>query len=63
MTGEELSKLPVGTLVLHDGDLGEIIHPGKTVHILFPTVPITILLDTTSKTWQNVMDEIVVEES
>jgi hypothetical protein len=61
MTGEELAKLPVGTLVLHDGDMGEIIRSGQTVHIMFPGIH-TILLDTTSAAWQNVMDELTVEE-
>jgi hypothetical protein len=61
MTGEELAKLPVGTLIKHCGDTGEIVQAGRTTHIMFPGVG-TILVDTASKAWQSVMDEMEVEE-
>lgn len=64
MTGSELSSLPVGSLVRHDDDIGEIVHPGKTAHIMFPTClwGFTILVDTGSKVWQDVISEMEVEE-
>lgn len=64
MTGSELAALPVGSLIKHDGDLGEIVHAGKTTHIMFPTClwGFTILVDTGSKVWQDVISEMEIEE-
>ena len=64
MTGSELAALPVGSLVKHDGDTGEIIFAGRMTHIMFPTVfwGFTILIDTSSKVWQDVIGEMEVEE-
>lgn len=61
MTGSELAVLPVGSLVKHDGDTGEVVHPGRTTHILFPGIG-TILVDTDSKVWQDIISEMEVEE-
>ena len=64
MTGLELAALLKGSLVCHDGDLGEIVHSGKIVHIMFPTClwGFTILVDTGSKVWQDVISDMEVEE-
>ena len=64
MTGSELAALPVGTLIRHDGDTGEIVFAGRTTHIMFPTVfwGFTILIDTSSKVWQDVINEMSLEE-
>ena len=64
MTGSELAALPVGSLVKHAGDIGEIVRAGKTTHIMFPTCfwGFTILIDTGSKVWQDVVGEMEVEE-
>lgn len=64
MTGPELAALPSGSLVRHDGDIGEIVHAGRTTHIMFPTClwGFTILIDTASKVWQDVISELGVEE-
>ena len=62
MTGSELAALPVGSLVKHDGDLGEVVRSGLTTHILFPGVG-TILVDTESKVWQDdVISQLEIEE-
>jgi len=64
VTAAELASLPAGSLVLHDGDLGEIVRAGRTTHIMFPTClwGFTILVDTESKTWENLIGEMEVEE-
>lgn len=61
MAGSELAAMPVGWLVKHGGDLGEIVRAGRQPHIIFPGVG-TILVDTESKTWQSVISEMEVEE-
>ena len=61
MTGSELAALPAGTLVKHAGDTGEIIRAGRQPHIIFPGIG-TVLLDTESKVWQDVIGEMEVEE-
>lgn len=51
MTAQELANLPKGAIVNLDGEEGEIIQAGQTVHIMWPTSNCTNVIDTNSKGW------------
>jgi hypothetical protein len=69
MTGEELARLPVGTVVRYhygdslDGstDEGEVIQAGREVHIMWPKDNRTAIVDTQSKNWQTFIRDLEVE--
>ena len=63
MTPEKLRSLPVGTIVVKDGDLGEIINTGPTVTVMWSLDKWTpmIYVDTMSKVWENYIGDLEVE--
>ena len=61
MTGEELSILPVGSIVKLDDEEGEIVLAGQTVHIMWPESKVTNIVDTNSKKWQTFIDWLEAE--
>ncbi len=50
MTPQELSTLPLGSVVDLDGDKGKIVQPGQTVYIEWSDC--TSIIDTNSKGWK-----------
>ena len=52
MTCVELAALPKGSIVRLDGEEGEIIQAGQTVHILWPDSKCTNIIDTKSSSWE-----------
>ena len=61
MTGEELAILPAGSIVKLDGEEGEIVSAGQTVHIMWPESKVTNIVDTNSKKWQSFIDWLEAE--
>jgi len=61
MAPELLQALPVGTIVLLDNELGEVIQSGSTVHIIWPESGVTSLIDTKSKAWKEFIGYLETE--
>ncbi len=61
MTCAELGALPKGSIVTLDGEEGEIIQAGQTVHILWPDSKCTNVIDTNSKGWKSFIEWLEAE--
>jgi hypothetical protein len=61
MTGEELARLPVGTLLNYDSNIGEIIQAGNEVHVMWDGGGTTIMRPA-SPAWQELVQHFKVEE-
>jgi hypothetical protein len=61
MTPEELSALPVGSVVKLDGELGEVIQPGPVVQIIWPDSSCSNLVDTKSEKWKSFISWLQAE--
>lgn len=61
MTGVELAALPKGSIVALDGEEGEIVQAGQTVHILWPKSRCTNVIDTNSKKWHTFIEWLEAE--
>lgn len=61
MTPLELAALPKGSIVKLDGEEGEIIQAGQTVHILWPDSKRTNVIGTNSKAWGKFIEWLEAE--
>jgi hypothetical protein len=61
MTPQELSSLPVGSIVLQDGEEGEIVQAGAVCHIMWPRSKCTNIIDTNSRGWYDFISELEAE--
>lgn len=61
MTLEQLSRLPVGTVVKIDDEEGEIVRAGQEVLISWPESGCTNVIDTKSKVWDTFVCYLEVE--
>lgn len=52
MTCAELAALPVGSIVLLDGEQGEVLRSGTEVWIMWPETGCTQVIDTNSIGWE-----------
>lgn len=62
MTNAELRALPVGTIIVCDGDEGEIIRSGPVVEIMWPNQDWSSYIDTESENWQWLVSNFEVVE-
>ena len=59
MTSTELAALPVGSIVLLDGEMGEVIQAGVICHVMWKEV--TNIIRTESKAWQEFISWLEAE--
>lgn len=60
MTPEELEALPLGTIIVYYGDLGEIVRAGAECHVLWPGYATTIMY-TRDEVWRKFIADIELE--
>lgn len=63
MTSEALAALPLGSIVLLDGEEGEITHAGQLVYICWPTSGVTQIIYTDSEVWEEFISWLEVADA
>ena len=60
MTGAKLAALPVGSIVLLDGEMGEVVQAGAVTHLMFKDC--TSIIRTESKVWEEFIEQLEEEK-
>jgi hypothetical protein len=63
VTSSELAALPLGSIVLLDGEEGEIVRAGQIVNICWPASNVTQIIYTDSKAWKEFISWLEVADA